>query len=124
MQGQKVKRIQAQNTIVMTRKVCLIMACIYQMLLLTSCNHLELLPQQGHRDSTLEKNPAELATLQERAAEGNREAAWAIYLHYLLGVRDRAKAEPWLITSARLAHPYALKTLQDRQEPHPTNERQ
>lgn len=67
---------------------------------LSSCN---ALPPTGlkHRDSNLVKPAAEIVVLERQAAEGDGQASWDLFVHYAFGLRDEAKAEPWLQKAAQ-----------------------
>ena len=71
-------------------------------------------PIVGHRDSDFVKSEAEIALLETRSGNGYGEAAWSLFTHYELGLRDEAKAEPWLQKAAQLGNPKAKRYIEIR----------
>ena len=67
-----------------------------------------------HRDSNFIKSPAEIAVLESKAANGDGQAAWDLFTHYALGLRDEAKAEPWLQKAAKMGNPKAKRYIEIR----------
>jgi ADP-heptose:LPS heptosyltransferase len=76
--------------------------------------------QMKHRDSSWQKSPHELALLKNEALTGNKEAAWAVFLHYTLGLRKHAEAEQWLRLADKLGSPNAKKYLNEMKTAEPT----
>jgi hypothetical protein len=68
----------------------------------------------SHRDSNFIKSPTEIAALEKKAASGDGKAAWDLFGHYGLGLRDEAKAEPWLQRAAQLGNPKAKRYIEIR----------
>lgn len=52
------------------------------------------------QDARFVRSPAELATLKQLARAGDADAAYLVFLHYSLGLRDAAAGEEWLHRSA------------------------
>ena len=68
--------------------------------------------QLSHRDSVFIKSEAELADLKSKANAGNGDAAWAVFEHYALGMRDQATAEKWLKMADQLGNEKARKYIE------------
>ncbi len=68
-------------------------------------------PVAGHRDSTLRKSPEEVARLTVLAKKGDGNAAWSLFLHYGLGVRDTAAAKRWLELANQLGNENARRQI-------------
>lgn len=67
-----------------------------------------------HRDSNFVKSAAQIAALEQKAANGDGQAAWELFAHYALGLRDEAKAEPWLQRAAKLDYQKAKRYIEIR----------
>jgi hypothetical protein len=67
-----------------------------------------------HRDSNFVKSSTEVAALEQKVASGDSEAAWDLFGHYALGLRDEAKAEPWLQEARKLGNPKAKRYIEIR----------
>ncbi len=68
----------------------------------------------------MQKSPQELALLKKHALAGDKEAAWIVFLHYSLGLRKGAQAEPWLRLADKLGNPNAKKYLEQWRIAQPT----
>ena len=70
--------------------------------------------QMSHRDSVFIKSETGLADLKSKANAGNGDAAWAVFEHYALGMRDQATAEKWLKMADQLGNEKAQKYIEVR----------
>jgi len=70
----------------------------------------------GHRDSDFVLSKSEIAVLEAKSVKGDAEAAWKLFTHYELGLRDEVKAEPWLQKAAKLGSPKAKRYIEIRSE--------
>jgi hypothetical protein len=83
---------------------------------LTNCSSSPPEKSMHHRDSNFVKSAAEIAALEQKAANGDSQAADDLFMHYAFGLRDDAKAEPWLQKAAQLGNPKARRYIEIRSE--------
>jgi len=70
--------------------------------------------QTAHRDSSLAQNADNLKILKYKAMNGDDEAAWIVFQHYALGIRNVAEAEKWLGIAAKHGNAKAKRYMEIR----------
>ena len=68
-------------------------------------------PRAKQRGDGLRRPPEEVVRLTKRANAGDSEAAFKLFLHYDIGLRDPKRGNYWLKLAARLGSPEALETI-------------
>jgi hypothetical protein len=81
---------------------------------LISCSSHSAPKKIQHRDSNFVKSAAEIESLENKVVKGDGAAAWDLFTHYALGLRDEAKAEPWLRKAAQLGNANARRYIEIR----------
>ncbi len=56
--------------------------------------------------------------LKKKAVAGDGNAAWTLFMHYGLGLRDEKTAERWLQLAYRLGEPNAQRYIKVRRAAH------